>query len=115
VYNPNTAFFGVPEQDATITIRFLYNDTFVVTETFTVAGGERLDVDVHTLQSVLDQASQNDRFFFSVQVSSDIPILSQFRHFDLTLGGAQPSGGFGMLGVVGGTIVRLTDLGGTPG
>ena len=41
---------------------------------------------------------------------SDVPVVAQMWHFDLTLGGLQPSGGFATLGTAGGTIVRLDAL-----
>ncbi len=107
LYNPNTEAMGRTTADSSVTVRFLYTDGFVVTETRSIAAGGRLDLDIHNLTSVLDQGRNNSRFYYSIAVSSNVPIVSQFWHHDLTLGGLQPSGGFGELGTPGGTIVRL--------
>jgi cyclophilin family peptidyl-prolyl cis-trans isomerase len=106
-FNPNTEAMGRTNADAHVTVRFLYTDGTVVTENRTVASAGRVDLDIHDLDSILGQGRQNSRFYYSIDVSSDVPITSQFWHHDLTLGGLQPSGGFGELGAPGGTIVRL--------
>lgn len=111
VYNPNSEFFtGGPNTAANVTFTFRYTDGFAVTETRQVAAGKRLDLDVHTLDSIIEQGTNNNRFFFWIEVSSDVPVVAQMWHFDLTLGGLQPSGGFATLGTAGGTIVRLDAL-----
>lgn len=107
IYNPNNEALGRANADAHVSIRFLYTDGTVVTENRTIASAGRLDLDIHELTSVLNQGTQNARFYYSIDVSSDVPINSQFWHHDLTLGGLQPSGGFGELGRPFGTIVRL--------
>jgi cyclophilin family peptidyl-prolyl cis-trans isomerase len=110
VYNPQIEGLGGTGETANITVRFLYTDGFVVTKTLTVDAGKRADLDVHTLTEVLAQGA-NSRFFFSVEVVSDLPIVAMMRHFDLTLGDLQPSGGFSTLGTQRGTIVALNNLG----
>jgi len=107
IFNPNTEAMGRANAAADVTIRFLYTDGTVVTENRTLNAAGRLDLDIHTLTSVLNQGTQNSRFFYSIDVSSNVPVVSQFWHHDLTLGGIQPSGGFGELGTPRGTIVRL--------
>ncbi len=107
IFNPNTEAMGRAESAAEVTIRFLYTDGTVVTEDRTIDAAGRLDLDIHTLSSVLNQGTQHQRFYYSIQVVSDVPVVSQFWHHDLTLGGLQPSGGFGELGTPRGTIVRL--------
>jgi hypothetical protein len=109
VYNPNIESLGATEQDANITLRFIYTDGFVLSRDFVVAAGQRLDVDVHTLAEVLEQSEDNGRFFFSVEIVSDIGVCAMMRHFDLTLGGQQPSGGFSTYGIQRG-VTALTDL-----
>lgn len=111
VYNPNSMFFAGQNTTANVTFTFRYTDGFTVTETRQVAGGKRVDLDVHTLNSILQQGTNNGRYFFWIEVSSDVPVVAQMWHFDLTLGGLQPSGGFATLGTAGGTIVRLDALG----
>lgn len=115
LYNPNSLFFTGQDSDAEVAIQFLYGDGFVVTINRTIAGGARLDLDLHTLQEVLDQGNNNQRFFYSIRVTADLPMIAQFWHFDLTLGNLQPSGGFGTLGSPLSTAVDLSALGGGGG
>jgi peptidyl-prolyl cis-trans isomerase A (cyclophilin A) len=114
VYNPNSSLFGVTDQTANVTLKFRYNDGFVITKNFTVAAGRRLEVDLHTVAEILAQAvGVSGRYFFSTEVASDIPVVAEMWHFDQTLGlSTATSGGFGTLGTPLGT---LTPLGGTPG
>lgn len=109
IYNPNSVFFTGTNTTANITINYIYNDGFVLSQAATISGGGRFQVNVEDYQPVLDQAV-NNRFYYSVQVISNVPIIAQMFHYDLTLGGAQPSGGFTTLGTMGGTIVRLDQL-----
>jgi cyclophilin family peptidyl-prolyl cis-trans isomerase len=109
VYNPNSLFFTGENTTANVTFRFRYGDGFTVTETRQVTAGRRLDIDVHALQSVLNEGLNNERFFYTVEIESDIPVVAQMWHFDLTLGALQPSGGFSTLGSPG-TLVRLDSL-----
>jgi cyclophilin family peptidyl-prolyl cis-trans isomerase len=98
VYNPNITALGATEQDANITIRFLYTDGFVLAKDFVVNAGHRLDLDAHTDTDVIAQARDHARFFYSVEIVSDVPVVGMMRHYDLTLGNLQPSGGFATLG-----------------
>lgn len=117
IYNPQIAALGGSGLAANITVRFLFTSpgsdaAVVVNKTYTVNAGRRVDIDVHTLQEILDQGTNNNRFFYSMEVISDTPVVAQFRHYDLTLGNLQPSGGFATLGSQRGTIVALNNLGG---
>ncbi len=110
VFNPQITAIGGTGDTANIILRFMYTDGFIVTREFTVAPGRRVDTDVHTLAEILAQGA-NERFFFSVEVVADMPVVAQFRHYDLTLGNLQPSGGFATVGTQRGTIVALNNLG----
>lgn len=110
LYNPNSTFFTGMNTTANVSINFIYNDGFVLTQTATITGGGRFEMNVDETQAVLDQGTMNNRFFYSVQVVSDIPIIAQMFHYDLTLGGLQASGGFTSLGTPDGTITRLDQL-----
>lgn len=110
VYNPQIAGLGGSGDASSVTLRFMYTDGFVVSKTFTVDAGERLDVETDTLQDILDQGA-NNRFFYSIEVVSTLPVVAMMRHWDLTLGDLQPSGGFSTLGIQRGTIVALNNLG----
>jgi hypothetical protein len=111
LYNPNSTFFtGNPGVTANVTFTFLYTDGFSFSHTATIEGGGRLDLDMQTFQPILDQGTQNGRFFYSVRVDSDIPITAQMFHYDLTLGGLQASGGFSTLGMPVGPTTRLDSL-----
>jgi cyclophilin family peptidyl-prolyl cis-trans isomerase len=110
VYNPYAKIFEQTETDANVTITFRYTDGFVLPIDYVVAGGETLFLDIHTLQAVLDQGPQNNRYFFSIEVSADIPVVAQMWHYDLTLGGVSPAGGFGTLGTPFDTVYSLDTL-----
>ncbi|MGE3107302.1 MAG: peptidylprolyl isomerase [Phycisphaerales bacterium] len=110
LYNPNSVFFTGMNTTANVTINFLYTDGFVLTQNATISGGGRFEMNVDENQAVLDQGTMNNRFFYSVQVISDVPIIAQMFHYDLTLGGLQASGGFTTSGTPSGTITRLDQL-----
>jgi cyclophilin family peptidyl-prolyl cis-trans isomerase len=117
IYNPQITVLGGSGLAANITVRFLYTSpgtdpAVIVSKTYSVNAGRRVDIDVHTLQEILDQGTNNNRFFYSIEVISDTPVVAQFRHYDLTLGNLQPSGGFATLGSQRGTVVALNNLGG---
>ncbi|HYE02506.1 MAG TPA: peptidylprolyl isomerase [Phycisphaerales bacterium] len=112
VFNPHFSAFGVPSQTAPSTLRVFYTDGFVMDIHFTLAAGQRRDIDLHANTEILNQGSLNGRFFYSLEVISQIPVVAQMWHYDLTLGGLQPSGGFGTLGTPFGTVVRLDNLDG---
>lgn len=99
--------------DATVDVTFRYNtgETFVTS--FTLVPGARKDLNIETIPGIFDQGSPGGiNFFYSIGVTSTELFAAQFWHFDLTLGGLQPSGGFGTLGTPVGTQVRLDSLGG---
>ncbi|MFN7021992.1 MAG: peptidylprolyl isomerase [Phycisphaerales bacterium] len=109
VYNPNITALGATEQEANVTFRFLYTDGFVQTFDFVVLAGARLDFVVHTNSTLLAQARDNGRYFFTVEIVSDAPVVAMMNHYDLTLGNAQPSGGFSTIGTQRNTV-SLTSL-----
>ncbi len=109
-YNPNSVFFTGTNTNAAVTISFFYTDGFQFDHTANIAGGQRLDLDLHTLQAILDEGTMHSRFFYSIRVTSNVPIVGQMFHYDLTLGGAQASGGFSTNGTNFGTITRLDAL-----
>lgn len=98
VYNPFEMFFGVTAASADVTFRFIYNDGTVVTEMRTIAGGGRLDLDLHTFEPILQQSDMGRRFF-SIEVVSTIPVVASMRHFDLLSNNRQAPGGFTVAGV----------------
>lgn len=117
VFNPNSAFFNVAsEQTAVVTLTFRYTDGFAFNKVYSVEPGRRLAVDLHALPEILEQGTANQRFFYSMEVSSNVNVVSEMWHFDLTLGGLSPSGGFATLGTPVGATIPLDNLGGgTPG
>lgn len=98
VYNPYSAFLGQADLTANLTFRFIYNDSSVVTFTTSIDGGKRLDLDLHTLETVLDQSDLGKRFF-SIEVVSSIPVIASMRHIDLLGNSRQPAGGFQVNGL----------------
>jgi hypothetical protein len=95
---------------ANVTFTFFYTDGFSFDHSVAIGGGRRLDLDLHTFQAILDQGTMNNRFFYSIRVSSNVPIIAQMFHYDLTLGGLQASGGFSTLGTLTGNVMRLDQL-----
>ncbi len=115
IFNPNFAFFGgAAEQTAAISVRFFFADGFEVVETFNVEPGKRVDIHVHTLDSILNRTRSDptlpSEYFYSVEVTSNVPIVAQMSHYDLTLGDLQPSGGFLTVGTPIGDVIRLDEL-----
>jgi cyclophilin family peptidyl-prolyl cis-trans isomerase len=108
-YNPGS-FFGNNQGAASVTVRFLFTDGFVLTQDVALAADGRSQLDLHTFQPLLAQ-NANGRFYYSLQVVSDVPIVAMMRHYDLTLGDLQPSGGDSTIGTQRGTV---TTLAGTP-
>ena len=98
VYNPYSAFLGQTETTADITLRFIYNDGSVVTHDFSLDGGKRADIDLHTLEVVLAQSDIGKKFF-SIEVVSTVPVIAAMRHIDLISNANQPPGGFEVQGV----------------
>lgn len=111
VYNPNQTALGSADIEANITIRFLYADGFVLTKDFVIQAGDTFVLDVHEDDEVLAQAADNSRFFFSIEIVADVAVVAMMRHFDLTLGALQPSGGFATIGLQRSTT-PLTMIGG---
>ena len=64
---------------------------------------------MHTFQPLLDQIAQN-RFFYSIEIVSDIAVIAAFNHYDTTLGIGQPSGGGLTNGTQRGSTVVLEDF-----
>lgn len=106
VYNPNITTLGQTNADAAVIFRFTFTDGTVVNEERSLAAGRRLDLDLTTFQPILNQ-NAGGRFFYSVQIVTDVPVVAMMRHWDLDLGGLQPSGGGSFLGIQRGTIVTL--------
>ncbi len=110
IYNPNNTFFGSANTTVTVDVNILYSDGFVLTESRTIGANERVDLEMHNLTSVLNQGTNNGRFFYSVQIVASAPVVAQMIHYDLTLGALQPSGGFATFGTPVAGRVLLTDL-----
>lgn len=112
VFNPNSTTFGVADQMATLSITFRYTDGTTFSIPLTVAAGTTEHLELSALQELIDQADLHDRYFYSVQVSSDVPIIAQMLHVDATLGDPdRATGGFTTLGTVFGARTRLDQLG----
>lgn len=110
LFNPNGTFFNASQpQVANVTIRFLFNDGFVMTKDITLDSDGFKFVDLTTLPELLAQ-NANNRYYFSLDIVSDVPIVAAMRHYDTTLGGLQPSGGDSTIGTQRGQIVGLMNL-----
>lgn len=110
LFNPNAStIFGGTDETANVTVRFLFADGFVMAQDFVLDAGKNMFIDMHTYQPLLDQVA-NNRFFYSLEIVSDIGIIAQFSHYDTTLGIGQPSGGGLSIGTQRGTVTVLEDL-----
>jgi hypothetical protein len=110
VFNPNSAFFGASQvQDALVTVRFLFTDGFVMSQDFTVTADKNLLLDLTTYAPLLAQ-NANGRYYFSLEVVSDVPVVAMMRHYDTSLGGVQPSGGDSTIGTQRGQVLGLNNL-----
>jgi cyclophilin family peptidyl-prolyl cis-trans isomerase len=104
VYNPHAS------TTANVTFSFFYGDGFTLTHTVQISGRARSDLYLDEFQPILNQGTNNGRFYYSVRISADVPIVAEMLHYDLTLGGLQASGGFSTLGTPEGTVTRLSNL-----
>ena len=116
LYNPNEASLAGADTPANVTIKFGYTDGVVVTKTFTIAAGRRLELRLDQDSELITQ-NQQGRAFYSINVVSNVPIIAMMRHYDLSLGGLQASGGDSTIGTQRASstvqIVRLDALGQT--
>lgn len=113
IYNPHGPRLGVPERDAEVTITFRFADGFELTLDRTIGGGEMDRVEVSRLPELIEQAEMFGRFYYSIELRSNVPIVAQMLHTDLSLGfggQAQPGGGFVYGGTVLGGLIRLDQL-----
>lgn len=92
IYNPG----AVDPVEVTVTVRFA--DGFALSTVLQVAAARPVFLDLHGWQDLLDQGADFGRFFYGIEISADAPILAGMWHFDLTLSGETPAGGFAVLG-----------------
>jgi cyclophilin family peptidyl-prolyl cis-trans isomerase len=110
LFNPNGTFFGASQpQTANVTIRFLFSDGFVMTKDIAIDSDGFKFVDLTTLPELLAQ-NANNRYYFSMDIVSDVPIVAMMRHYDTSLGGLQPSGGDSTIGTQRGQVLALNNL-----
>lgn len=111
IFNPYGAAFDLAQTQANVTFTFRYTDGASFTINRTVEGGSGLNLRVSSLQEVIDQANIHGRYFYSIEVSSSLPIVAQFMHTDRSLGSEQNAGGgFSTLGTSYGTLTRIDNL-----
>lgn len=110
IYNPNGSFFGASQpQPANVTVRFMFSDGFVLARDFVVLADANLFIDLTTYAPLLAQ-NANNRYFYSIDVVSDVPVVAMMRHYDTSLGGLQPSGGDSTNGTQRGQVTALNNL-----
>ncbi len=111
VYNPFTASAHPGAQDAHITLTFRYTDGFVVSVDRTIGGGDTAFVDLNAMPEILAQGTDNHRYFYSTQVTSDVPVVAQLTHLDTNLGRpGNRAGDFSTLGTTFGDSPSLAGL-----
>lgn len=114
LFNPHAGGLGATEHDAAVMLTFRFTDGFTFTLSRAVAAGTMQRIDLTALPELMQQASMNGRYFYSIEISSDVPILAQMLHADVTLGGSgmrRMGGGFITDGSYFGPRVRLDMLG----
>jgi hypothetical protein len=108
VYNPHSSLTSLGAGDAPVSIRFSYADGFVLLAQFTLAAGDSRIIDLHTYEPILAQAREHARYFYSIEVASDVGVVAQEWHVDFSLSGLIPGGGFSTSGALLGTLIPFT-------
>jgi cyclophilin family peptidyl-prolyl cis-trans isomerase len=105
VYNPGA--------DASVRISIRFNDGFVLELDRTIAAGTLDRLEISRLPEVIEQATENQRYFYACEVLSDVPVVAQMLHVDVSLGSNTHlfGGGFIVSGVLAGDSRRLDDPG----
>ena len=112
LFNPAGLANGFPTDPATVRINFRFTDGFEMGIDRTVAPGTLLRVPISTLDEIIQQANEHGRYFYAVEVLSDIHIVAQMLHTDTSLGlVALRGGGFALSGAASGASRRLDDPG----
>lgn len=93
IYNPNgSPLFSGTAQPAVVTVRFLFTDGNVLSRQFPIDSDQNLIIDLTTFSPLLEQSAHN-RYYYSIDIVSDIAVVAGMSHYDTSLGGLQPSGG----------------------
>jgi len=92
VYNPN----GLLTAQTDVTVTFHFTDGSSISLDFSLAPNTHLSLALHEAETLLEQAAAG-RNFYSIDVEASLPVVVAFWHYDLTLGGPTPAGGFGTL------------------
>ncbi len=113
VFNPLGAALGLAVQDAQVTFTFRSTDGSSFSINQTVAGGTGAHLEISVLRQIIDRANDNGLFYYSVDVTSDVPIIAEFMHTDIHASGPNTrTGGFSLSGTNFGAVTRLDQLGG---
>lgn len=84
LYFENMYFYNPNVTDLPVTLRFIFNDGFESTHTFTVAAKDFAVVPLHLLQAAI---GHKVFAYFSVSASAALPFVAQMNHYDLVLAG----------------------------
>lgn len=112
LFNPFGAPLGISEQTANVRLTFRYADGFEFSLDRSISGGVGSWLNISGLNEIRAQADEHQRYFYSIQIQSDLPIVSQLLHLDLGTGlSTSPFGGaFALAGYAFGMTTRLDDL-----
>jgi len=97
IFNPNAAGFGRTHQSAQVLFTVRYADGFTLSFPRTMDAGVMLSFNISSIPFLIDQARLNHRYYYSLEITSDVPIIAQMLHTDVTLGNqgtARLGGGF---------------------
>lgn len=112
IFNPMGTAFGVADQAAALTITFRFIDGTSISIERSVGGGTGLNLQLSLLPELIEEANEREHYFYSMEVSSDVPIIAQFMHTDAMLGlSIGAGGGFSSYGTTTGSLTRIEDLG----
>lgn len=87
---------GGPPASGQVTVRFR-NGT-VLSQGFLFGGNGVFALDLHAWGTLLNRITSTGQYFYSVEVQTAAPVVVSMRHYDLTLGGRTPAGGFAVGG-----------------
>jgi cyclophilin family peptidyl-prolyl cis-trans isomerase len=102
IYNPNELLIGGTALPANISFSLNYTDGSRITRSYAIPAGGRVEIDPVTFPEMIAK-NQAGLFFFSVNVTSDVPVIAMGNHYDTQLGDS-------FLGTPRGTITRLDAL-----
>jgi hypothetical protein len=105
IVNPHSAATTLGASDVHVSIRFNYADGFVLDEPLVLSPGGAHIFDIHSFAPVIAQARDHARYFFSIDVQSDLGVVAQMLHADFSFSGQIPGGSLSSSGTAMGPLI----------